>query len=236
MSNNIFSSNDDDIFEDYVDSSSNTFQEESFADNTKENMDKVFGDIDSPFRSLIDSSSLKVNFGDAFYNASYEWIHQGYREANSCSIISALADLTDGKFLYHHRMMTSFEVLNRKKTIIRFLNIVLNDKEAENIIKVAGKNSDIKFSETYFNMFFRSFYNIQIHTYYCELAVYMSLCDLLEIEPDTNVIDPNSDQEIKVLDSVDHLNSLYIKHFPKEELADKIKAYTDDFFAFKDEA
>lgn len=232
MSNNIFSSNDDYLFEDYQETTTETYQEEPVV--SEDNIDKVFADIDSPFRTLLTSSSLKVNFGDAFYNAAHEWIHQGYREANSASILDALVSLTDGKFLYHHRMTTSFEILNRKKTIIRFLNLILNDPNAENIVKVAGQESDIHLSETYFNMFFRSFYNIQIHTYYCELAVYMSLCDMLELEHDQDLLDPLCENNLNIIDTADHINNLYMKHFDGKDLSSRIKDYVDDFFAFKE--
>lgn len=229
MSSNIYSSNDDDIFEDYVESTSATTNNDSFS-QSEESIDKVFSDIDSPFRSLLQSSSLKVNFGDAFYNAAFEWVNQGYREANAASIVECLAELTNGKFLYNHRLTTSKEILTRKKTIIKFLNMMLENKNFETVVKVAGEHSDFKFNETYFNMFFRSFYNIQLHTYYCELAVYKSLCEMLQLEVDSDLCDPHANSELMILNSAEHINDLYIQYFEKDELGDRIGKHLDEFF------
>lgn len=70
MPDNIFSTNDDDIFEDYVESSSN----DSFSQDTSsaQPLDKIFSDVDSPFKKLLEDSSLKVGLGESFYNAAEE--------------------------------------------------------------------------------------------------------------------------------------------------------------------
>lgn len=227
MSSNIYSSNDDDIFEDYVESTSATTDYDSFA-QPEESINKVFSDIDSPFRSLLQSSSLKVNFGDAFYNAALEWVNQGYREANGAAIVETLAELTNGKFLYNHRLTTSKEILSRKKTILKFLTMMLENDNFETVIKVAGENSNLKFNETYFNMFFRSFYNIQLHTYYCELAVYKSLSDMLELPIDPDICDPHSHADLIVLNASEHINDLYIQYFEKDELGNRIENHLNE--------
>lgn len=233
MSSNIYSSNDDDIFEDYVEPISTSSTEDSFS-SSEDSMDKVFSDIDSPFRSLLQSSSLKVNFGDAFYNAAYEWVNQGYRESNAAAIVETLAELTQGKFLYQHRLITSKEILIRKKTIIKFLTMMLEHDNFETVIKVAGENSDFRFNETYFNMFFRSFYNIQLHTYYCELAVYKSLCDMLDIPLDESVCDPHLPSDLMTLNSSEHINQLYIQYFEKDELGTRIENHLNELLKKKE--
>jgi hypothetical protein len=228
MSNNINSFNDDDLFEDYVEPSSYSDLNSNFSD--QESIDKVFPDIDSPFRNLIQNSSIKVNFGDAFYNAAREWTNQGYREANAVAMMEALAEITNGKFLYNHRLITSREILVRKKTIIKFLSMMLSNESIETIVKISGENSTIKFSDNYFNMFFRSFYNIQIHTYYCELAVYNALSQMLDLPIDPDLSDPHIESELLVLNSSEHINDLYLKYFEKEELAQKIESCIDEIF------
>ena len=130
---NIYS-NDDDLFEDYVESNPST--DSSYdADLSTNTVDKVFSDIDSPFKSLLRDSSLKVNFSEAFYRAAHEWVNQGYREANTSAILNELVLITNGQFVYRHRIELCKESLARKKTIISFLNIVLNSDTADTVIK-----------------------------------------------------------------------------------------------------
>jgi hypothetical protein len=227
---NIYSSSDDDIFEDYVENKSESHNSFSSEDLSS---DKVFPEIDSPFQDLLKSSTLKVNFGEAFYEAAHEWTNQGYREANGVSILEALAELTNGKFVYSHRLITSKEILSRKKTIIKFLTLILEDDSVETVIKISGKDSNVKFNQTYFSMFFRSFYNIQLHTYYCELAVYKSLSEILNTPLDQNLVDPHSESQLPVINSTEHINNLYIKYFEKDDLAQKIESYMDEIIQNK---
>lgn len=229
MSNNIYSSSDDDIFQDYVEPTTTSESQDNFSTN-EQTVDQIFPDIDSPFRDLLQNSSMKVNFGDAFYNAAHQWTLQGYREANAAAMMETLAEVTNGKFLYNHRLTTSKEVLNRKKTIIKFLSMMLESNTVETFVHISDKTSSIQFSETYFNMFFRSFYNIQLHTYYCELAVYKALSEMLELPIDPVVCDPHSESEYPILNSSDHINDLYIKYFQADELGEKIGKYTNELF------
>jgi hypothetical protein len=99
---NIYS-NDDDLFEEYVDSDSSTNSSYD-SDLNANTVDKVFSDIDSPFKSLLRDSSLKVNFTEAFYRAAHEWVNQGYREANTSAILNELVLITNGQFVYRHRI------------------------------------------------------------------------------------------------------------------------------------
>jgi len=135
MSSNLYSSNDDDIFEDYVEPQASS----AYNSSQEDEINKSFSDIDSPFSSLLRSSSLKVNFGDAFYNAAHEWITAGYREANTSAILSTLSEITEGRFLYFHRLTSSVELLQRKKTIIRFLKLLLNNDSLDGIDKVISE-------------------------------------------------------------------------------------------------
>jgi hypothetical protein len=235
MSNNIFNSSDDDLFEDYVESPIS----ESIEDNTTEtnnNFDKVFSDLDSPFKNLLQNSSLKVNFGDAFYKAAHEWTMQGYREANTLSIIDGLVALTDGQFLYHHRLACSRETLARKKTIIKFLSMLLEDG-TPSVVKATADNEDFTaaFTETYFSMFFRSFYNIQLHTFHHEAALYKALCEVLNVEPDLDLCNPTV-ESYAITDTADYINSLYIQHFDKDLLQEKIDKYVQQVFPTQDQA
>ena len=226
MSNNFMSSNDDDIFEDYIEETTvdENYNSQNFH-TQEENVDSILSDIDSPFSSILKTSSVKVSFGDAFYNAAHEWLHSGYEYANSKAILETLTNLTDGKFLYYHRLVSSSELLYRKKTIIRFLNLLLSDNTVDSFIKVVSSDSaqkNVKFNEEYFNMFFRSFYNIQLHTYKCEYAVYISLCEHLGHVPDEHLEDPFSD-EIKHSTISETINDLYSAHFQKDKLGDLIE-------------
>jgi hypothetical protein len=234
MSSNIYSSNDDDIFEDYVEpSSSNDYS------NTPEDLiDKSFPDIDSPFSSLLRSSSVKVNFGDAFYNAAHEWIASGYREANTSAILTTLSELTEGRFLYVHRLTSSAELLQRKKTIIRFLKLLLNNDSLDGFVKVISDHKEaiedkLKFNEEYFNMFFRSFYNLQIHTYKCEYAVYISLCEMLDHPIDQSLADPFS-EDITVTSGSKTINDLYMQYFEKDKLGDLIEKNIEQILSQKE--
>ena len=233
MSDNIYSYNDDDIFEDYVEQNSQPDDVSEINNSVQNNIDQVFSDIDSPFRNLLHSSSLKVNFGDAFYNAAYEWISQGYREANSVAIVNTLTEITDGKFLYNHRLLCSVEVLNRKKTIIRFLTTILEEESIKTVVKVNGNDPSFSFSETYFNMFFRSFYNIQLHSFYCELAVYKSMCEILELPIDDNLCDPFNSESLTILNATEQINDLYIKYFNHDDMKQKVDKHFDEIIQKK---
>lgn len=231
MSDNLYSSNDDDIFEDYVETTIVSEDISDISSDSQSTIDQVFSDIDSPFRNILQKSYLKVNFGDAFYNAAYEWVAQGYRESNSVAILNTLAEITNGKFLYDHRLLCSTEILNRKKTILKFLTSLLEDDSIETIVKGVkqdGSKDTFHFSETYFNMFFRSFYNIQLHSFYCEVAVYKTLCEMLNIEVDESLIDPFNSESLEVLTASDHVNNLYIKYFNHEEMTQKVEKYFDE--------
>lgn len=233
MSNNIFNSNDDDIFEEYIESSTDTSQDPIVENQT--NFDKVFSDLDSPFKNLLQNSSLKVNFGDAFYKAAHEWTMQGYREANTISVIDALVALTNGEYLYHHRLACSRETLARKKTIIKFLSMILNDDIPNVIAKADNDDFSIHFTETYFNMFFRSFYNIQVHTFHHETALYKALCEVVGTQPDLDLCDLNT-ESIAITETADYINSLYIQHFEKDLLQEKIDKYVKEIFPTQDQA
>jgi hypothetical protein len=232
MSNNIFNTNDDDIFEDYSeDKSSNT---ESISED-KTAFDKVFADSDSPFKNLIQNSSLKVNFSEAFYQAAHHWIMQGYNQANSKSIIQQLVDLTNGKFLYQHRLLCCKEVLARKKTVIKFLTMLLEEDVEHVVAKAASEDYSIHFTQTYFNMFFRSFYNIHLHTYYHEVALYKALCEITGEQVDLQLCDHTVEPE-ETLDPADYINFLYIQYFDKDLLQEKIDKYVKEIFDTKDQA
>jgi len=209
---NIYS-NDDDLFEDYVES--NPSADSSYdADLSNNTVDKVFSDIDSPFKSLLRDSSLKVNFSEAFYRAAHEWVNQGYREANTSAILNELVLITNGQFVYRHRIELCKESLARKKTIISFLNIVLNSDTADTVIKANSEH--INFTKNYFAMFFRSYYNIQVHTFWHEVALYKSLCQVGGVEINEDLCDLTKDSET-ITDSSQVINDLYIKHFEKDQ-------------------
>lgn len=225
MPDNIFSANDDDIFEDYVESSSN----DSFSQDTSsaQPLDKIFSDVDSPFKKLLEDSSLKVGLGEAFYNAADEWVNQGYKEANSSAIIKELARLTDGRFLYNHRLECAKEVIARKKTILRFLNMLLESDAQKNIISSAT-DFRITLSETYFDVFFRSYFNIETFMIQHEIALYKSLCEMMNIEIDESLC--NLNQETETISNVaDVINDLYMQHFDKDDLEERMKKHVNEF-------
>lgn len=225
MPDNIFSSNDDDIFEDYVESSSN----DSFSQDTSsaQPLDKIFSDVDSPFKKLLEDSSLKVGLGESFYNAADEWVNQGYKEANSSAIIKELARLTDGRFLYNHRLECAKEVIARKKTILRFLNMLLDSDAQKNIISSAT-DFRITLSETYFDVFFRSYFNIETFMIQHEIALYKSLCEMMNIEIDESLC--NLNQETETISNVaDVINDLYMQHFDKDDLEERMKKHVNEF-------
>lgn len=234
MSNNIFNSSDDDIFEDYSESQTASNIDNTVSD-TSNNFDKVLSDLDSPFKNLLQSSSLKVNFGDAFYKAAHEWTMSGYREANTISVIDALTSITNGQYLYHHRLACSAEVLSRKKTIIKFLSLLLNGEDELITAKADGENFNLEFTTAYFNMFFRSYYNIHIHTFYHEVALYKALCDITNTVPDLDLCDPEKEPGPPI-QAAEHLNLLYLKHFDKEILQGKIDQYVQELFPIQDQA
>lgn len=232
MSNNIFSSSDDDIFEDYVEPTVPS-SDEDLLNSNQDSIDKVFDTIeDSPFKEILRNSTLKVNFGEAFYTASYEWITNGYRESNSAAVIATLTKLTNGEFLYWHRYITSGELLARRKTIIKFLTMMLDTEDIASYVKEVGSNKKLKlqFSDTYFSMFFRSFYNIHLFMYKNELAVYLSLADILSQDPDKNLLDPLSDLQVSTIELAEYINDLYIQHFEKDKLTDLIEKHANEIF------
>lgn len=234
MSSNLYSSNDDDIFEDYVEPQASS----AYNSSQEDEINKSFSDIDSPFSSLLRSSSLKVNFGDAFYNAAHEWITAGYREANTSAILSTLSEITEGRFLYFHRLTSSVELLQRKKTIIRFLKLLLNNDSLDGFVKVISDNKEmiedkLKFNEEYFNMFFRSFYNLQVHTYKCEYAVYISLCEMLDHPIDESLADPFS-EDVEIISGAKTINDLYMKYFEKDKLGDLIEKNINQILSQKE--
>lgn len=225
MPDNIFSTNDDDIFQDYVESSSN----DSFSQDTSsaQPLDKIFSDVDSPFKKLLEDSSLKVGLGESFYNAADEWVNQGYKEANSSAIIKELARLTDGRFLYNHRLECAKEVIARKKTILRFLNMLLDSDAQKNIISSAT-DFRITLSETYFDVFFRSYFNIETFMIQHEIALYKSLCEMMNIEIDESLC--NLNQETETISNVaDVINDLYMQHFDKDDLEERMKKHVNEF-------
>jgi hypothetical protein len=236
MSNNIFNTNDDDIFDDYQETfvSSDPLLEAP-THNEDKSFEKVFSDLNSPFESLIQNSSLKVNFGEAFYNAAHEWIMQGYREAGNISIIDSLVKLTDGKYLYEHRLNCSRQTLARKKTVLKFLSILLDNTDETPTFIANNTTHDFNFSEAYFSMFFRSFYNIQLHTFHHETALYKALCEILEVEPDNNLCDPNV-QTIAVTETTEYINTLYMQYFDRDLLQQKIDKYLEEISSTKNQA
>jgi hypothetical protein len=227
MSDNIFSTSDDDIFQDYVDTSSS---DELINDSTEPNpsINKIFGDVDSPFKKLIENSSLKVGLGEAFYAAAHEWVNNGYKEANAASIVKALAELTNGRFLYNHRLECCKEVIARKKTIIKFLTLLLNKDQQTNLIDASANDFKINLSESYFDIFFRSYYNIELFMINHEIALYKSICDLMEIEIDSTLCDLNFDTSA-TLNTADVINDLYIQYFDADALEERMKEYAKEF-------
>jgi heat shock protein HspQ len=226
MSNEFLSSNDDDIFEDYVEETNlNTDYNSQSLHSEQEVSDDIFGDLDSSFSSFLKSSSVKVNFADSFYNAAHDWVQDGYSQSNLKAVLDTLTELTEGKFLYYHRLTSSSEILYRQKTILKFLNLILSEDNLETVLGVVSSDEKtfkkFNFNQEYFSMFFKSFYNLQMHAYKCEYAVYLSLCQFLETTPDKNLEDPLS-EEITVLSMSDIINDLYKNHFQKDELGDLI--------------
>jgi len=226
MPDNIFSSNDDDIFEEYVENTS--FDENvDLPPDTNQTIDKLFTDLDSPFKKLLQNSSLKVNLSEAFYSAADQWVTLGYKEAHTAAVVKQLAELTEGKFLYHHRLECSKEVIARKKTVIRFLTLML-DSDSESSIINAANDFKLNLSRSYFDIFFRSYYNIQVFMFQHEVALYKSLCDIMGIEQDSNLCDLNQESEI-IQNTADVINDLYIQYFDKDALEERLKEYVKEF-------
>jgi len=226
MPDNIFSSNDDDIFEEYVENTT-SYDDVDLPPDNNQTIDKLFTDVDSPFKKLLQNSSLKVNLGEAFYAAADEWVNLGYKEAHSAAVVKQLAELTEGKFLYHHRLECCKEVIARKKTIIKFLTSML-DADSEKSIINAATDFKLNLSESYFDIFFRSYYNIEMFMLQHEIALYKSLCDMMEIEHDLNLCDLNQDTET-IQNTADVINDLYIQYFDKDALEERMKEYAKEF-------
>jgi len=222
---NIYS-NDDDIFEDYVEPSS------KIEEDSERTIDQVFSDIDSPFKNLLRNSSLKVDFSQAFYNAAHDWTMMGYKSANDNAILDEIVRLTNGEFLYRHRISISREIIVRRKTILNFLNIVLENDNTNAIIKTSKENFNVNFTDTYFQMFFRSFYNIQLHMYWQEVAVYRALCEMVNQDPEDDICDLTK-ESILMDDHADYINKLYIDFFDKTTLDEKIKENVQKIFEQK---
>jgi hypothetical protein len=233
MSENIFSTSDDDIFEDYVESSSSSYQEQN-SSNDSPSLDKIFADVDSPFKKLLQNSSLKVGLGEAFYAAADEWVNAGYKEANASAIVKELAELTEGRFLYKHRLECCKEVIARKKTIIRFVNILLDSEQEKNLISSASDSLKINLSETYFDVFFKSYYNIEMFMLQHEIALYKSLCDIMQIEVDSSLLDLNVETEV-ISNTADVINDLYIQYFDKDNLEERMNQYVKEFRSKKED-
>jgi len=224
---NIYS-NDDDIFEDYVETST----QDSLNDSTSssENIDKVFSEVDTPFAALIKNSNIKIGFGEAFYSAANEWVLQGYREANNVALLDHLAKTTNGEFLFHHRLILCKESIDRKKTILHFLNLVFDTDNTDTIIK--GPNSmNITFTQTYFHMFFKSYYNVLLDTYYADIALYKTLCEMTSTEFDNDVYD--IDKMSSPITISEHINSLYTNYFKDTDLIDSLHRNLDEVFSKK---
>lgn len=231
MSN--INSNDDDIFEDYVDTSSNS---PSFSDPASDtSINKVFSEVDSPFKSMLNNSSLKVGFTEAFYMAAHEWINVGYREANNAAIVDELVRITNGEFLYRQRIKFSMETISRKKTIVRFLTILLDETNTSEIISVASRDFNLNFNEKFFIMFFRSLYNIQIHSLLEEIVLYKSLCHLTSTPVDEDLCDLTKDSE-PISNNSDYINKLYLDYFQKDtkQLEELREHYINEVFPKKD--
>lgn len=226
---NIYS-NDDDIFEDYVEERPSNIEDP--VNTSAENFDKAFSDIETPFKGLLKNSSLKVNFGEAFYSAAHEWIMQGYRDANNIAILDELARITDGQFLYRHRLIFCKESIIRKKTVLRFLSLIIAGDETKIFVRSANEQFGLNLTENYFNMFFKSFYNILIDTYWNEVALYKTLCQITETEIDETVFD--IDHESSIINVSDHINTLYIDYFEKTQLDEILKRNIDEIFASKE--
>jgi hypothetical protein len=223
------SSNDDDIFEDYVEERNVQLDDIPTSNNT---VDRVFSEVDSPFKALLNQTSLKVNFGEAFYSAAHSWVMNGYRQANMASIIEELNDLTEGKFLYRSRLFFCREALARKKVIIRFLQIALDDVSVSAVIREASKDFNINFTETYFHMFFRSFCNIQKHTFFQEVALYKVLCEITDTPVDEDLIDLAKDKE-EITDITQYINSLYDNQFNSDDIQQRADVYFHEMVSKK---
>jgi hypothetical protein len=223
------SPNDDDIFEDYVEQRETQVEDISTSTNP---VDKVFSEVDSPFKALLNQTSLKVNFGEAFYSAAHSWIMNGYRQANIASIIDELNHLTEGKFLYRSRLFFCRESIARKKVILRFLQILLDDSSVSAVIREASRDFNINFTETYFHMFFRSFYNIQKHTFFQEIALYKVLCEITDTPVDEDLIDLTKDNE-EITDITQYINSLYDNQFNSDDIQQRADAYFHEMVSKK---
>lgn len=221
-------SNDDDLFEDYVEEKPHA---DHYQDSNPDNpINSVFGDEDSPFKSLLRNSALKVNFGEAFYRAATEWMSQGYREANNASIINELVRITNGEFLYRHRLMFCAETIARKKTIINFLSVIVDGENTDTLIRSANEDFQINFTKNYFNMFFKSFYNIHLHTFYHEVALYKTLCEITNTPVDQSLIDLETESN-PLLDSSSFINDLYMQYFEKEEIKTILERHLEETFS-----
>lgn len=230
MSN--ISSNDDDIFEDYVDTPSNS---PSFSDSTSDSsINKVFSEVDSPFKSMLSNSSLKVGFTEAFYMAAHEWTNVGYREANNAAVVDELVRMTNGEFLYRQRIKFSIETIARKKTIVRFLKILLDESNTSEIIATASRDFNLNFNEKFFIMFFRSLYNVQIHSLLDEIVLYKSLCHLTSTPVDEDLCDLTKDTE-PISNNSDYINKLYLDFFEKDtkQLEELREHYVNEVFQQK---
>lgn len=233
MSDNIYSSNDDDIFEDYVESNSspNTTQDVT-EDSEQDSIENLFSGLDSSFRTLIAKSSFKIGLGESFYNASHTWENIGYTEANTKAILSHLAESTGGKFLYFHRLVNCAEIIARKKTVIKFIDILIDDvqnSQTSAIIKskTSDKQFDLNLTDNYFKMVFSSFRRIQYYFYQREVAVHKAISDILGLEHDNDLYDFSKPS--KVVDTTAQtINDLYIQYFDNDVLQEKVSAYLEN--------
>lgn len=222
---NYYSSSDDDIFEDYVEDSLPPL-EEPIQSSSRESFDQIFSDLDSPFKELILKTTFKVNLGESFYTATKEWENHGYLEANNKAILSQLAELTNGKFLYHHRLISCAEIIARKKTVLKFLDLLLNEDQQEALVRSADSKIQFQLTRSYFEMFFGSFKKIYQYFYIRDVALHRSLSDLLGFAHDEDLYDINKPSNV-IHSTADTINDLYLKYFDNDAITDSMVKYLD---------
>lgn len=224
-------SNDDDLFEEYVEEKSETTissEQDHTETESQDPFDTIFSGLDSSFKDLILKSTFKVNLGDSFYKAAKEWEMNGYSEANIKAVLTQLAEITEGKFLYQHRLFSCAETIARKKTVLKFLSMILDDDSFETIVKSSDSTKSMTLTKSYFEMFFGSFYRINMYFYIKEVALHRTLSDMLGLPHDEDLYDLEKPTEVTMGTSTT-INDLYTRYFNNEELSSKMDHYVEQY-------
>lgn len=211
MYDDILSSNDDDIFEekDYSRNNQN-LSKEIFDSVTKDTADV---EAKEQFKNIFLHSTIKTNFVESFYEAAANWIAAGADTAQSIQLIQTLADMTNGQFVYQHRYSMVKESIQRRKTILNFVDSVISNTDA---IQDSITKYELPFDTDFFETFFRSYYKIAQHSLIIDIAMYKYLSNYLNFEIDEDLVNITGPAK-SILSFGEFMNELYVNTFVQNQ-------------------